>query len=121
MSRRLLGGRIPGLTMASRKDDQFTMYVPEDDTERNLPERLEIVDSGKGGKTKQRLQGGAYDPYQKQDTGAPSDTARSRKPRVDLRQLSEWIKTTQRVKSLREEDLPPEFKSIPGKPDKPVK
>jgi hypothetical protein len=25
---------------------------------------------------------------------------------VDLRQLSEWIKTTQQVKALREEELP---------------
>ena len=30
--------------------------------------------------------------------------------RVDLRKLSEWIKTTQQVKTLREEDLPPELK-----------
>jgi hypothetical protein len=35
----------------------------------------------------------------------PGDTARIRKPRVDLRKLSEWIKTTQRVKTIREEDV----------------
>jgi hypothetical protein len=46
--------------------------------------------------------GGAYNPYERTDVR--NDTARMRKPRVDLRQLSEWIKTTQQVKSLREED-----------------
>lgn len=93
--------------MSGRKDDenQFSMYVPEDEAERKLPEHLELVETDKGGKAKGRLQGGAYDPYQKRDTGQPSDTARIRRPRVDLRRLSEWIKTTQRVKTMREEDL----------------
>jgi hypothetical protein len=81
------------------------MYAPEDDTQRKLPAHLELLDTGKGGKPKERLHGGAYDPYQKVDTGSPGDTARIRKPRVDLRQLSEWIKTTQQVKALREEEL----------------
>jgi len=54
------------------------------------------------------LQGGAYDPYS--SDGSTSDTARTRKPRVDLRKLSEWIKTTQEVKALREQDLPAEDK-----------
>jgi hypothetical protein len=91
--------------MMGRKDDDFTMHVPEDDSERQMPDHLEIVETGAGGKPKKRLQGGAYDPYQKQDPGAPGDTARIRRPRVDLRKLSEWIKTTQQVKALREEDL----------------
>lgn len=89
-----------------RKDDKFSMHVPEEeDSERQMPDHLEIVETGPGGKPKKRLQGGAYDPYQKQDPGAPGDTARIRRPRVDLRKLSEWIKTTQQVKALREEDL----------------
>jgi hypothetical protein len=33
---------------------------------------------------------------------------------VDLRKLSDWIKTTQQVKALREEDLPPDSK-LPDK------
>jgi hypothetical protein len=89
---------------SSGKDDKFAIYVPEDEEQKRMPDRLELVDPPAGGK-KSRLQGGAYDPYQKQDAPAPGDTARIRRPRVDLRQLSEWIKTTQRVKSLREEDL----------------
>lgn len=89
---------------SSGKDDKFAIYVPEDEEQKRMPDRLELVDPPGGGK-KSRLQGGAYDPYQKQDAPAPGDTARIRRPRVDLRQLSEWIKTTQRVKSLREEDL----------------
>jgi hypothetical protein len=92
--------------MSGRKDDEkFAMYVPEDEADRKLPDHLELVDNPIGGKAKDRLQGGAYDPYQKRNTGLPSDTARIRRPRVDLRKLSEWIKTTQRVKTLREVDL----------------
>lgn len=71
-----------------------------------MPDHLEMVDYDpkKGGKTK--MVGGAYDPYSK-ETPSLDDTARIRKPRVDLHKLSEWIKTSQQVKALREEDLPP--------------
>lgn len=87
------------------KDDSFSMHVPKDEDEQRMPDYLELLDNPPGGKPKDRLQGGAYDPYQKQDTPKPGDTARIRRPRVDLRKLSDWIKTTQRVKTLREEDL----------------
>ncbi len=89
---------------SGRRDDKFSMYVPKDESGVEVPDYLQIVESDKGGKPKERMQGGAYDPYQKVDAGQPGDTARIRKPRVDLRQLSEWIKTTKRVKSLREEE-----------------
>lgn len=89
---------------AGGRDDKFSIYVPKDDSAPQAPDFLEIVETDAGGKPKSRMQGGAYDPYQKQEPGTPGDTARIRRPRVDLRQLSEWIKTTQRVKSLREED-----------------
>jgi len=46
--------------------------------------------------------GGAYDPYS--ISGSPGDTARMHKPRVDLRKLSEWIKTTQQTRILKEEE-----------------
>ena len=90
---------------AGGRDDKFSIYVPEEESGPEVPDYLEIVDSGKGGKPKDRMHGGAYDPYQKSDSGAPGDTARIRRPRVDLRKLSEWIKTTQRVKTLREEEI----------------
>jgi hypothetical protein len=97
--------------MSGRKDeDKFSMYVPEDESDRQMPDHLELLDTPIGGKPKGRLQGGAYDPYQKRDAGQASDTARIRRPRVDLRKLSEWIKTTQRVKTLREADAPPDGK-----------
>jgi len=119
MTCKLVGTSI--LVMTGRKDDKFSMHVPqEDDSERPMPDHLEIVETGPGGKPKQRLQGGAYDPYQKQDPGAPGDTARIRRPRVDLRKLSEWIKTTQQVKALREEDLRDAVRDTP-KDDKPRK
>jgi hypothetical protein len=106
--------------MMGRNDDKFSIHVPEDESERQMPDHLEIVETGPGGKPKKRLQGGAYDPYQKQDPGSPGDTARIRRPRVDLRKLSEWIKTTQQVKTLREEDLrePPGEPPADGKPRK---
>ncbi|HWL62745.1 MAG TPA: hypothetical protein VNQ32_08100 [Steroidobacteraceae bacterium] len=106
--------------MMGRKDDNFSIHVPEDESERQMPDHLEIVETGPGGKPKKRLQGGAYDPYQKQDPGSPGDTARIRRPRVDLRKLSEWIKTTQQVKALREEDLLEAARGAP-KADKPSK
>lgn len=87
------------------KDDKFSMYVPGDEDEQRMPDHLELIDNPHPGKPKDRMQGGAYDPYQKRDPAQPGDTARIRRPRVDLRKLSEWIKTTQKVKSLREEDL----------------
>jgi hypothetical protein len=90
--------------MSGRKDDRFSMHNPEAEAEVQMPDHLELVDRVPG-KAKKRLQGGAYDPYQKQDLPDPGDTARIRKPRVDLRKLSEWIKTTQQVKHLREEDI----------------
>lgn len=89
---------------AGGKDDKFSIYVPKDDAVPEVPDFLEIVDSGKGGKPRERMQGGAYDPYQKLEPADPGDTARIRRPRVDLRKLSEWIKTTQRVKTLRAEN-----------------
>jgi hypothetical protein len=87
-----------------RRDDKFSIYVPKDDAPPEAPDYLEIVDVGPGGTPTPRLQGGAYDPYQKLEAGTPGDTARVRRPRVDLRKLSEWIKTQQRVKELREEE-----------------
>lgn len=106
--------------MSGRKEDKFSMPVPQEESEQKMPDHLELVDTDKGGKPKTRLQGGAYDPYQKQDPGGPGDTARIRKPRVDLRKLSEWIKTTQQVKTLREEDLDAAAREL-GKDHKPRK
>jgi hypothetical protein len=105
--------------MSGRKDDTFSIPVlKEEDPERKLPDHLELVD-GDATARRKRLKGGAYDPYQKQDPGRASDTMRMRKPRVDLRKLSEWIKTTQRVKSKRDDDEPePAEQSRTPKPDK---
>ncbi len=70
-----------------------------------MPAALDIVEYVPAGTaSKKKMAGGAYNPYE--SSGAKGDTARMHKPRVDLRKLSEWIKTTQQVKTLREEDLP---------------
>lgn len=93
--------------------DRFTIHLPDkEEPDREMPEELEMVDYNPKKKAK-GMAAGAYDPYSR-DTPSSSDTARTRKPRVDLRKLSEWIKTTQQVKALREEDLPPGVKR-PGK------
>ena len=86
--------------------DPFTLHLPDqDEPERDMPDHLEVVDYHPD-KPKKALTGGAYDPYS--SDGTTSDTARVRKPRMDLRKLSEWIKTTQEVKALREQDDPAE-------------
>lgn len=91
--------------MQGGKEDKFSIFVSDDEPERDMPAQLEILDGASEERPKKRMQGGAYNPYQKQDTPAPGDTARTRKPRVDLHKLSDWIKTTQQVKAMREEDL----------------
>src|SRR5262245_28149817 len=93
--------------MSKRTPDKFTMVVPdEQEPERNMPDRLEIVDEGPGGKLRKerKLGAGAYDPYE--IGGSPGDTLRQRRPRVDLRKLSEWIKTTQKVRDLKDSEEP---------------
>lgn len=96
--------------MSSKKPDQFSLVVPDEhEPERQMPSTLEVVDYHPGTGKKKSLGGGAYNPYE--NRGSTGDTARSRKPRVDLRKLSDWIKTTQQVKALREQDLPPELKT----------
>ncbi len=103
--------------MSKRTPDKFSLFVPdEEEPERSLPERLELVDDTPAGKrrAKPAMGGGAYDPYA--ISGSPGDTARMHKPRVDLRKLSEWIKTTQQTRILKEEEA-----AAPQPPTKPVK
>jgi len=99
--------------MSNRTPDKFSLIVPdEQEPERKMPDRLEIIDEGPGGKLpkERKLGAGAYDPYE--IAGSPGDTLRQRRPRVDLRKLSEWIKTTQQVRALKESeataDQPPD-------------
>ena len=90
--------------MSKPTPDKFSLYVPdEEEPERSMPARLELLDEGPGSTRRSKTLGaGAYDPYS--ISGSPGDTARMRKPRVDLRKLSEWIKTTQQTRILKEEE-----------------
>jgi hypothetical protein len=90
--------------MSKPTPDKFSLFVPdEEEPERSMPARLEILDEGPGTtRRSKKLGAGAYDPYS--ISGSPGDTARMRKPRVDLRKLSEWIKTTQQTRILKEEE-----------------
>jgi hypothetical protein len=103
--------------MSSKTPDKFSLYVPDDDEpEREMPAALKVEDYVPGSKRpRNTMVAGAYDPYAR--GGSTGDTARTRRPRVDLRKLSEWIKTTQQVKALREDELQPP--SDPGKPRDP--
>jgi hypothetical protein len=90
--------------MSSKKPDTFKLFVPkEKEPDRDMPAKLEVVDYNPARTRKPAMGGGAYNPYER-PTGATSDTARMRKPRVDLRKLSEWIKTTKQVEAQREEE-----------------
>jgi hypothetical protein len=92
--------------MSNKTPDKFTLFVPDEkEPEKDMPVRLEILDSVPGKRSRKAMIGGAYNPYERQ--GSSGDTARMRKPRVDLRDLSKWIKQTQQVKALKEEDVPP--------------
>ncbi len=96
--------------MSEKTPDRFTIHLPDtEEPDREMPDELEMVDYNPKQKAKKGMAAGAYDPYSR-DISSSGDTARTRKPRVDLRKLSEWIKTTQQVKTLREEDLPPGVK-----------
>ena len=92
--------------MSSKKPDKFKLFVPkEKEPERDMPVNLEVVDYNPKRTSKASMGGGAYNPYER-PIGATGDTVRLRKPRVDLRKLSEWIKTTNEVKAQRQEETP---------------
>lgn len=94
---------IDNSAMSNRSPpDKFSLFVPdEQEPEREMPARLELIDYGPGqARSKKKLGGGAYNPYESVG-GAPGDTVRTRRPKVDLRKLSEWIKTTQQVQQLK--------------------
>lgn len=91
--------------MSSKKTETFKLFVPsEKEPEKDMPAKLEVIDYNPARASKKpAMGGGAYNPYER-PTGKTSDTARMRRPRVDLRQLSEWIKTTKQVEAQREEE-----------------
>lgn len=89
--------------MSSKKPDAFTLIVPdEQEPEKDMPAKLEVVDYSPARGRARKLSGGAYNPYERPIGNG--DTARMRKPRVDLRKLSEWIKTTKQVNAQREQE-----------------
>ena len=94
--------------MSSKKPDGFKLFVPkEKEPERDMPVNLEVVDYNPKRTSKASMGGGAYNPYER-PIAATGDTVRIRKPRVDLRKLSEWIKTTNDVKAQRQDETPEE-------------
>jgi hypothetical protein len=91
--------------MSSKKPDSFKLFVPkEKEPEKEMPAKLEVLDYNPARTGKSSMGGGAYNPYER-PTGKIGDTARMHRPRVDLRKLSEWIKTTKQVEAQREEEV----------------
>jgi hypothetical protein len=85
--------------MGTRNQDRPNSSAPVD-APADSPS-LELVDYVFGRKSRNKMPGGAYDPYERQDQSG--DTVRVEKPRVDLRQLSQWIKLNKEVAALRED------------------
>jgi hypothetical protein len=83
-----------------------------------MPARLEVLDYSPARKqSKDNLRAGAYNPYNKDD-GLAGDTARVRRPRADLRKLSEWIKLKQEVADLQGGSGKTDPAAAPGKKSK---
>jgi hypothetical protein len=84
--------------MSPKPPDKFSLYVPdEQEPEKEMPVKLEVLDYNPARRRSRTvLRAGAYNPYEK-DGGDAGDTARVKRPRADLRKLSEWIKLKQEV------------------------
>jgi hypothetical protein len=97
--------------MSSKKTDGFKLIAPkEKEPEKDMPAKLEVLDYNPARTKKAAMGGGAYNPYER-PIGATGDTVRMRKPRVDLRKLSEWIKTTNDVKAKVKDETEDDEKS----------
>ncbi|MEO8308630.1 MAG: hypothetical protein ABI616_11400 [Pseudomonadota bacterium] len=89
--------------MSNKTPDKFSLRVPDEkEPARALPSKLEVIDYNP--RTKQphtNLPAGAYNPYDRERT---EDKRKEKKKQVDLRQLSQWIQATQKVRILKLED-----------------
>ena len=91
--------------MSNKTPDKFSLHVPDEkEPARALPSKLEVIDYNP--RTKQphtNLPAGAYNPYDRERTDG--ENRKEKKKKVDLRQLSQWIQATQKVKILKMEDM----------------
>jgi hypothetical protein len=91
--------------MSNKTPDKFSLHVPDEkEPVRKLPSKLEVIDYNP--RTRQphaNLPAGAYNPYDRERTD--SENRKEKKKKVDLRQLSQWIQATQKVKILKMEDM----------------
>jgi len=68
-----------------------------------VPSGLEVINYNPRTKQPQsNMPAGAYNPY---DRDRSDDDRREKRPKPDLRRLSEWIQATQKVKVLKMEDM----------------
>lgn len=93
--------------MSKKTPDKFTLHVPDEkEPERALPSKLEVINYNPRTKQPQaNLPAGAYNPYDRDRSD--EDKREEKRRRVDLRQLSQWIQQTQKVKILKLEDMDP--------------
>jgi hypothetical protein len=94
--------------MGSKKPPAAKSQVPDQAPDPDIPP-MEFLEYAPPGKRKNKMPGGAVDPYERDlPTG---DTVRVRRPRTDLRQLSRWIKIKKEVEANREGSPAPPDKS----------
>ena len=90
--------------MSKKTPDKFSLHVPDEkEPARVLPSRLEVIDYNPRTKQPQaNLPAGAYNPYDRERTDG--ERRKEKRKQVDLRQLSQWIQATQKVKILKMEE-----------------
>jgi hypothetical protein len=104
--------------MSNKTPDKFTLRVPDEkEPARALPSKLEVIDYNPRTKQPQaNLPAGAYNPYDRERSDG--DRRKEKRKQVDLRQLSQWIQATQKVKILKMEDKedPDKGATVPNLP-----
>jgi hypothetical protein len=91
--------------MSKKTPDEFSLHVPDEkEPARALPSKLEVIDYNPRTKQPQaNLPAGAYNPYDRERSDG--EKRKEKRKQVDLRQLSQWIQATQKVKILKMEGL----------------
>jgi hypothetical protein len=97
-------GRKSTTNMSSKPPYKPSKQVPGTKEPKSLvPSNLEVINYNPRTKQPQsNLPAGAYNPY---DRDRSDDDRREKRPKPDLRRLSDWIQATQKVKVLRMEDM----------------
>jgi hypothetical protein len=91
--------------MSNKTPDKFSLHVPDEEQPQSvLPSKLEVIDYNPRTRQPQaNLPAGAYNPYDRERSDG--EKRKEKRKQVDLRQLSQWIQATQKVKILKMEGM----------------